>query len=92
MAEEVVSLRASGGHLSVTRLLSLASSLPVWIHCQASHKHCLNYISKVLEVTGMKRERDVGVKWVNGGSKKKRKEEKEQVPVRKKKNGFWTAE
>lgn len=32
MAEEVVSLCASGGHLSVTQLLSLTSSLPARIH------------------------------------------------------------
>lgn len=45
MAEEVVSLCASGGHLGVTRLLSLTSSLHGYT-CQAFHKHRLNYISE----------------------------------------------
>lgn len=84
MAEEVVSLRASGGHLSVTRLLSLTSPLPAWIHCQAFHKHCLNYISKVAVIRGVKRgrrHRGRGSEW---GIKKKGVGARE-----KERNGFW---
>lgn len=71
MAEEAVSLCASGGHLSVTRLLSLTSPLPARIRCQALHKHCLNYISKVAVVSGVKRKRGHSHKVSEWGLKKK---------------------
>lgn len=88
MAEEVVSLRASGGHLGVTRLRSL-SSLPARIHCKASHEHCLNYISRVAVVRGVKRKRRHGGTVSEWGLKKKR------AGVSKKwvfGYEFWTAE
>lgn len=75
MAEEVVSLSASGGHRGVTRLLSLTSLLPVWIHCQAFHKSCLNYIFKVAVVRGVKRKRRHGGRMSEWGFKREKKSE-----------------
>lgn len=90
MAEEVVSLCASGGHLGVTRLLSLTCSLPARIHCQAFHKHCLNYISKVAVVRGVKRKRrHRGKASETGFNKKKTKKLKNKEPVPERKREKW---
>ena len=85
MAEELAGLCASGGQLHVKRLLSFTPSLPGKIHCQALHKHCFNYISKVAVVKGVKRRRrhrEVQYAEAKGIKKKNTR--------RKEKNGIWT--
>lgn len=79
MAEEVVSLCASGGHLSVTRL-SLTYSLHGYT-CQAFHKHRLNYISEGGSGKGWAEEKES--EWT--GLKKKRAGAK----IKKERNWLW---